>query len=300
MEEKRFLAIFSSVKVSKNGKRLVVERGDRRISLLVSQLRGILVFGKSSLSGDAINLLLSEDVPLFFLTRWGKLKGMLLSEFLPSNNNSRLRQYELFNTRREEVAKFFVLKKLEEIERVFLLELDREKELLAGAKDLDTIRGIEGNASRKMFQKVKDELSETEFTFNGRAYNPPPDEVNALLSFAYTMVYLTTLPPVVALGYDPYIGFLHAKRGTHAAFCSDVMEPVRPLITYTLVEGIKRKLFKRDDFEETLKGYRLKEEPLGRFLNWFERETPKVLEKISQTLAEFKVSFEEPQGVEIQ
>ena len=299
MGEKRFLAIFSSVKISKNGKRLVVERGDRKISLLVSQLRGVLVFGKASISGDAVNLLLLEEVPLFFLTRFGKLKGVLLSEFLPSNNNSRLRQYELFILRREEVAKFFVLKKLEEIERVFLLELDREKELLAEAKDLDTIRGIEGNASRKMFQKVKEELLETEFTFNGRAYNPPPDEVNALLSFAYTMVYATTLPPVVALGYDPYIGFLHSKRGTHAAFCSDVMEPIRPLITYALVEEIKRQLFKREDFEETLKGYRLKEEALNRFLNWYERETPEVLDKLSQTLAEFKVAFEEPQGVGI-
>jgi len=299
MEGKRFLAIFSSVRISKNGKRIVVERGDRRISLLVSQLRGVLVFGKSSLSGDAVNLLLSEGIPLFFLTRWGKLKGMLFSEFLPSNNNSRLRQYELFEHQRVEVAKFFVLKKLEEIERVFLLELDREKELLRESQDLDTVRGIEGNASRKMFQRVKEELSETEFTFSGRAYNPPPDEVNALLSLAYTMVYLTALPVVVTLGYDPYIGFLHSKRGTHAAFCSDVMEPIRPSITYSLVLEIKRKLFRREDFEETLKGYRLKDEALGRFLNWFERETPAVMNKLSETLAEFKVVFNETRGVGI-
>ena len=294
MERKRFLAIFSAVRMSKSGKRLVIESGERKVSLLVSHLLGVLIFGKASLSGDAINLLLSEDIPLFFLSRFGNLKGMLLSEFLPSNNNTRLEQFKLFETQRLEVAKFFVLKKLEEIEKVFLLELDREKKLLKEAKDLDTVRGIEGKASQKMFELVREELRDTEFSFDGRAYNPPPDEVNALLSLTYTMVYLTSIPVVIRLGYDPYIGFLHSKRGTHAAFCSDAMEPVRPFITYNLIGEIKRGLFRRSDFEKTPKGFRLKEETLGRFLNWFERETSKVLEKLSQTLAELRVNFENP------
>jgi len=291
MADKKFFAVFSNgVKISKQGKRLTFERGGKKTSILVSHLSAVLVFGKVSLSGDAINLLLSENIPIFFLTRFGRLKGFLLNEFLPSNYNNRLRQFELYQTKRLEVAKFFVLKKLEEIEKVFLVELKEEKGLLSEAKDLDTVRGIEGTASRKMFEEIKKELEEMEFDFKGREYNPPPDEVNALLSLTYTMVYLTSLPVIMTLGYDPYIGFLHSKRGTHAAFCSDLMEPIRPFITYELIKEIKRKLFLKNDFE-TSKGVYLKEEALTKFLNWFEGQTEEVLGKLSQILAEFNVEF---------
>jgi len=292
---KRFFAIFSNgVKVNKAGKRLVFENKEKRISVLLRGLHAILVFGKASFSGDALNLLLQEEVPVFFLTHFGNLKGFILTEVLRSNYNNRLEQYKLFLTKRLDVAKFFVIKKLEAIERTFFVDLSSEKLQVEEAKDLDTLRGIEGKASVKMFEEVKKDLKETEFSFKGRDYRPPPDEVNALLSLTYTMVYLTALPVVVALGYDPYISFLHSKRGTHASFCSDLMEPVRPFITQNLVFELTKGTFKRRDFQkDTRKGFYLKEESLARFLNWFEGQTERVLEKLSQTLAEFSILSKE-------
>jgi CRISPR-associated protein Cas1 len=292
---KRFFAIFSrGVKVSKSGNRLVFENSAKRISVLLKELHGVLVFGKASFSGDALNLLLRENVPLFFLSRFGRIKGFLLSEVVGSNYNTRLEQYNLFLTKRLEVARFFVIKKLDAIEKTFLIDLSPEKLAAKGAEDLDTLRGIEGRASVKMFEEVKKELEKSEFTFRGRDYRPPPDEVNALLSLSYTMVYLTALPVVVALGYDPYISFLHSKRGTHAAFCSDVMEPIRPFITQTLVSEIVRGNFKRKDFQRNPQGgYYLKEEALAKFLTWYENQTEEVLKRLSQTLAEFATLSEE-------
>jgi len=292
---KRFFAIFSNgVKVSKSGNRLVFENSAKRVSVLLKDLYGILVFGKASFSGDALNFLLREEVPLFFLSRFGKLKGFLLSEVVRSNYNTRLEQYNLFLTKRLEVAKFFVVKKLDAIEKTFLLDLSHEKLQAQTAQDLDTLRGIEGKASVKMFEEVKKELEESEFTFKGRDYRPPPDEVNALLSFAYTMVHLTALPIVVALGYDPYIAFLHSKRGTHAAFCSDIMEPVRPFVTQNLVAEIVRETFKKRDFQKNPQGgYYLKEEALAKFLTWYENQTEEILKSLSQTLAEFATLSEE-------
>jgi len=292
---KRFFAVFSNgVKVSKVGKRLVFENKEKRISVLLKDLYAVLVFGKASFSGDALNLLMQEDVPVFFLSRFGSLKGFILTEVLRSNYNNRLEQYRLFLTKRLEVAKFFVIKKLEAIERTFFVDLSSEKLQVEEARDLDTLRGIEGKASVKMFEEVRKDLKETEFSFKGRDYRPPPDEVNALLSLTYTMVYLTALPIVVALGYDPYISFLHSKRGTHASFCSDLMEPVRPFITQNLVFELTKGTFKRRDFQkDTRRGFYLKEESLARFLNWFEGQTERVLEKLSETLAGFSILFEE-------
>jgi len=293
--EKRFFAIFSNgVIISKNGSRLVFQRGDEKISIPTRYLRSVLVFGKVSLTGDATNLLLSEDIPIFFLTQFGRMKGFLMTELVASNYNNRLEQYSLFLKNRLEVAKFFVLKKLEEIENTFSINLADERKLLEEANNLDAVRGVEGIASRKMFEKVKKLLEETDWNFEGRSYRPPTDEVNALLSLSYTLVYATALPLVVGLGYDPYISFLHSKRGTHAAFCSDLMEPIRPFITLRLVEELTRGLFKRDDFKkDTRRGYYLTENGLWKFLNWFERIAAEVTEKLSNTLGDFSVLLPE-------
>jgi len=293
--KKRFFAIFSKgVIITKNGARLVFQKGEEKISIPTRYLRGILVFGRVSLTGEALNLLLSEDIPIFFLTQFGKLKGFLTTESVASNYNNRLEQYSLFLKDRLGAAKFFVLKKLEEIENTFGVYLEEERKLLEDAQNLDAVRGAEGIASRKMFEEVKKLLKDTGWDFNGRGYRPPPDEVNALLSLAYTLVYTTALPIVIGLGYDPYISFLHSKRGTHAAFCSDLMEPIRPFITLRLVEELKRGLFSKEDFQkDSRRGYHLNEKGLWKFINWFERNTEDTVRKLSATLGEFSTLLPE-------
>jgi len=66
------------------------------------------------------------------------------------------------------------------------------------------------------------------------------------------------------------------------------------LTTQNLVFELTKGTFKRRDFQkDTRRGFYLKEESLARFLNWFEGQTERVLEKLSETLAEFSILFEE-------
>ncbi len=289
----RFFAVFSDyVNIRREGRRLIFLKGEKKISLLPKDIFALLIFGKVNLSSEALNLLLSEEKPIYFLTRFGKLKGILFNEFLTSNYNKRLNQYKLQLTDRVEVAKFFVRKKLEGIETFFGIDLKEYFLLLEEAQQLETLLGIEGQASQKMFEKLKQLLRESPLTFEGRSYRPPKDEVNALLSMSYTMVYLTAFPVVVSLGYDPYLSFLHTKRGTHRAFCSDVMEPLRPFITYTLMWEIKRKTFSKGDFKRDPKrGVYLNDRGLDKFLSFYERNLNEVLERLKETLVEFESSF---------
>ena len=55
---------------------------------------------------------------------------------------------------------------------------------------LDTLRGLEGNGANAYFS-IMDQLilnSSDTFRFSGRNRRPPLDPVNALLSFAYSML----------------------------------------------------------------------------------------------------------------
>jgi CRISPR-associated protein Cas1 len=289
----KFLALLSdNINLRKQGERVIFETRTKRVSLLLNNIYGILVFGRVHISGDALNFILSRDIPVFFLTRFGRLKCILYTETLTSNYNNRLSQYEAHIHKRVEIARFLVREKIESIETFFGINLDAEKLLLEEAESVDQIMGIEGIASKKMFDRVKELLREAPLPFEERSYYPPKDEVNALLSLAYTMVYLTAIPVVVALGYDPYVSFLHSKRGTHAAFCSDIMESIRPFITRELVYEIKRGTFKVEDFQKTQKGIYLKDEALDKFLNFYEGKLNEVLDRLKENLLKFSEKLE--------
>ena len=74
-------------------------------------------------------------------------------------------------------------------------QLKRYSEIATQAEEFDELLGIEGNAARLYFANfagmVKTEDgAEAEFTFefSRRNRRPPTDPVNALLSFAYSLV----------------------------------------------------------------------------------------------------------------
>jgi len=100
-----------------------------------------------------------------------------------------------------------------------------------------------------MFAKFKEELEKREiFEFKKRTYRPVEDRINGVLSFLYTLYYSYLYAEVIAEGLDPYVSFLHIKRGTHAALVSDLMEEARVLLTWLLLEFIEE--IYEDKFEE--------------------------------------------------
>lgn len=50
------------------------------------------------------------------------------------------------------------------------------------------------------------------FYFNSRSRRPPLDRVNAMLSFAYSLLAHDCASALESSGLDPYVGFLHRDR----------------------------------------------------------------------------------------
>ena len=101
---------------------------------------------------------------------------------------------------------------------------------LPHASDLDTLRGLEGEAARQYFARlpclVRTDLRE-HFTMDGRSRRPPRDRFNALLSFLYAMWMNDCRSALEVAGLDPQVGFLHALRPGRAALALDLMEEFR-------------------------------------------------------------------------
>ncbi len=289
---KRFLVILSRRELRYSNGRLVVGGVTKNNSIPLKYIDALVLMGAWSISSRLVNALLREKIPVFLLSKYGSLKGVLFSDYFSSNYRLRLLQYKAFRQRKGEIASFLLLQKAKEIELWFNLDLSTYIRKIKNTNDLNTLLGLEGFISAEMFEAFRKNLN-TSFNFSNREYRPPPDEVNALLSLYYTLHYCLTLPAVLASGYDPYLSFLHTKRGRHASFCSDILEPIRPRLTYQVMEALNMHLFKKEDFNRDGKGVYLKREAFDKFLEFFERKKEKNINFLAQVLADFERELED-------
>ncbi len=124
---------------------------------------------------------------------------------------------------------------------------------LPAATDLDTLRGVEGEAARQYFSGlnliIRPEAREA-FQMDGRSRRPPRDRVNALLSFLYSMLMNDCRSAAEAAGLDPQVGFLHALRPGRAALALDLMEEFRAIADRVALTLINRSQINAGDFVE--------------------------------------------------
>lgn len=118
---------------------------------------------------------------------------------------------------------------------------------------LDTVRGLEGDASAAYFG-VFDHLITTQkdaFRFKERNRRPPLDNVNCLLSFVYTLLLHDVRGALEGVGLDPQVGFLHRDRPGRPSLALDMMEEFRPAFADRLVLSlINLKQVQAKDFEK--------------------------------------------------
>lgn len=97
------------------------------------------------------------------------------------------------------------------------------------AMTLEELRGMEGAAAQRYFEGFDHLILQQKdiFAFKGRSRRPPLDPINALLSFAYTLLARDCAAALEGVGLDAYVGFLHRPRPGRASLALDMMEELR-------------------------------------------------------------------------
>lgn len=159
----------------------------------------------------------------------------------------------------------------------------------------DSLRGLEGAAAAAYFGVFDERIlcSKDAFYFRGRSRRPPLDPVNALLSFAYSLLANDCASALESAGLDSHVGFLHRDRPGRASLALDLTEEFRPCIADRFVLTlINTRVLRPDDFSMRENGaVFLSDEGRRTFLRrWQEhaRETiqhPYLKEKIPWGLA---------------
>lgn len=120
---------------------------------------------------------------------------------------------------------------------------------LTHAASIDMVRGYEGAGAAAYFGAWRVAVPKA-WNFQGRSFYPPPDPINAMLSFGYTLALHDVLNAVQITGLDPYLGSFHVVEAGRPSLGLDLLEEFRPLIVDRLVLDLLRtNAISRDQFE---------------------------------------------------
>jgi len=163
------------------------------------------------------------------------------------------------------------------------------------ATDLGELLGAEGQAAARYFAEfsamlrpIKD-AETVPFDFHTRNRRPPTDPINALLSYAYSLLVRAWTVAITAVGFDCYRGFYHQPRYGRPALALDMMEPFRPLIADScVIQAINNGEVRPTDFVRAGGGVALTDDGRKRFIATFER---RLSHEITHPLFGYKLDY---------
>lgn len=152
-------------------------------------------------------------------------------------------------------------------------ELSHARRCLRAQTQLDSLRGLEGQAQRALFAYWKHCLP-AQLGFTRRQRRPPPDPVNALLSLSFTLLYHEAIRQCLIHGLDSWLGFYHQPaHGRHSLAC-DLMEPLRPSVEAWVVQRFRGGDFDLRHFSHNLPGCHLGKEGRAHFYELWHLQLP--------------------------
>lgn len=271
-----------------DGENVVVLEDKTEIGRLpLHNLEGIVSFGYRGTSPALMGACAERNISLCYLTPQGKFLARVSGKI---RGNVILRQQQYDSSKEEaqsmEIAKTCILGKvynargvLERGIRDHSLQIDVEKvkaasafmknslEMIRDCQSKEQLRGYEGEAASIYFG-VLDELilqQKKDFYFHGRSKRPPMDNVNALLSFVYTLLTNSITSALETVGLDPYVGYLHTERPGRASLSLDLVEELRAVLADRFVLSlINKKIVSKKNFSHKENGAVLMDDELRR------------------------------------
>lgn len=258
--------------LSLDGENVVILEEQKEIGRVpLHNLQGIVTFGYTGASPALMGACAQRNIDLTFMSANGRFLARVTGE-VKGNVTLRKQQYKISEDKTEsvQIARNFIFGKvynarwiLERAARDYPLRLDVEKlkeksnvlyhslQKIRLCESADRLLGLEGEAASVYFS-VFDQLilqQKENFLFCGRNRRPPLDNVNAMLSFAYSLLAGMCGSALEGVGLDPYVGFYHTDRPGRMSLALDLMEELRGVMADRFVLTlINKRIMKKENF----------------------------------------------------
>lgn len=245
---------------------------EERARIPVHLLESLVCFGRISVSPQLLGFCMEQGIRICYLTPNGKFLARVEG---PVSGNVLLRREQYRRSddplRCAAIVRHILAGKIHNQHTVLargwrdysdqlpdpaafqhaLKRLKRIPQRLMTETDVDTLRGLEGEAAQCYFG-VFDQLIRVDspsMRFGGRNRRPPRDPFNAVLSLLYTLLTHDCRAALETVGLDPAVGFLHRDRPGRPSLALDLVEEFRPLLGERLALSlINRKQLAEKDF----------------------------------------------------
>lgn len=240
-----------------NGMLMISNQKDQQ-RLPLKNVTSIMLYKGCSLTSDLVFTAAEQNIDIVFGTRTGKPVARLWSNQFGSI--ATIRKKQIVFSQEEACGNFvkqLIRKKIQNQVAVLLLlfkpnratddilndaiaYLEKYIEKLDDAPPspmseiADTLRGWEGNCSRRYFECVNLHLPEL-YRFERRSQHPAADMFNSLLNYAYGMLYGKIELSMIRAGIDPFLGLFHRDEYNRPVFVYDVIEVFRYWADITVI-----------------------------------------------------------------
>lgn len=264
--------------LSLEGENVVLKKKEEVVHRIpLHNLEGIITFGYTGASPGLMGACAKRSIALTFLSSHGRFLARISGE---QNGNVLLRkaQYRFAEDIEAslEIAKNMVIGKIynskwviERAIRDYAIRFDTTKlkeasmhlsdmmRIIPSVKNAPVLLGIEGECAKTYFQIFGMMILQQKdsFQFTERNKRPPLDNVNALLSFTYTLLAHDCASALESAGLDAYVGFYHKDRPGRISLALDIMEEFRSVVADRFVLSlINKKMISDSGFTKKANG----------------------------------------------
>lgn len=256
-------------KLAKEDRHLIYTNaaGDKQ-SILPRHMKYLIILGNVTITGEAFKILVGFKIAVLYTD----FKGAFIAQLdYGESKNIALRQqqyrFSLSESRRLDIARAIVAGKIKN-QLSFLQRIKREKvenenfrtsvmmlkvmiKKAGTTQSLQSLRGIEGIAAKNYFTCFAENIKPDWAVFDKREKNPPTSNVNAVLSFLYTLLAQRIKCAIISQGLDSMQGTLHEITYGKETLVYDLMEEFRVPIADTLCSALfNLNTLKQDDFRK--------------------------------------------------
>jgi CRISPR-associated protein Cas1 len=304
--------------LSLDGENIIAKKeAEEMIRIPLHNLESVIAFGYTGASPALMGACAKRNIALTFMTPSGRFLARIVGE-AHGNVTLRKAQYRISDIEEQSaaIAKNFIAGKIynakwviERATRDYSQRLDTAKlksvskrlsnslRSIAGCAALEELRGAEGEAASLYFSVLDDLIlqQKEDFYFDNRNKRPPLDNLNAMLSFVYTLLAHDVASALETVGLDSYVGFLHRDRPGRASLALDLMEEFRSVYADRFVISlINKRMVNKNGFTRKENGAVMMDDNTRKTIlsAWQERKREIILhpfleEKIAWGLAPY-------------
>lgn len=246
------------------------------------KVRSIIISTHARITTDVIALAVKNNIDVVLLDDFGNPYGRFWHSRFGSTAFIRRKQIEKFESMKGlELVQSWLGAKIENnIEHLKELEYKRHKKANEIEKEIEEMRkylvkiyevdssveecrnilmAYEGNSSKHYYNTLA-HLIPQEFRFEGRSRRPAKDEFNAMLNYAFGILYGKIEKALIVAGLDPYVGILHTDNYNKKSLVFDVIEKYRFIATKTVFSLFSMKKVNKKHFDKIHGGLKLNKE----------------------------------------